>query len=60
MTARFDLGAYDRYRIEAAREELANAEQLDLRDDRAMARTIGRLAVALRQLLDVFDEEAAR
>ena len=58
--ARFDLSDRDRYRIDSAREELANAEQLDLRDDRAMARTIGRLQVALGQLLDVFDEEAGR
>lgn len=57
MTARFDLTDFDRYRIEAAREELARAERLDLSDDRAMARTIGRLEVALQHLLEVFDGE---
>ena len=51
-----DLSAHDRYRIEAARAELAAVDGLDLSDDRAMARTIGRLEVVLRQLLDVFDE----
>lgn len=56
MSARFDLTDYDRYRIESARRELAKAEQLDMGDDRAMARTIGRLEVALQQLLEVFDE----
>lgn len=53
--ARFDLNDHDRYRIEKAREELAAVKQLDLADDRAMARTIGRLEVALKQLLEVFD-----
>ncbi|MEV7034586.1 hypothetical protein AB0N99_30695 [Streptomyces sp. NPDC093272] len=56
MTGRFDLTEYDRYRIAAARRELAKAEQLDMSDDRAMARTIGRLEVALQQLLEVFGE----
>ena len=55
--ARMDLNDYDRYRIAQAREALAKAEQLDMSDDRAMARTIGRLEVALSQLLDVIDEE---
>jgi hypothetical protein len=54
--ARFELTGHDRYRIEKAREELAAAEQLDLSDDRAMARTIGRLEVALKQLLEILDE----
>lgn len=54
--ARFDLTDHDRYRIEKAREELAAAGRLDLSDDRAMARTIGRLEVALRQLLEMLDE----
>lgn len=51
-----NLTDHDRYRIEAARTELAAAGRLDLSDDRAMARTIGRLEVALQQLLEVFDE----
>lgn len=53
--ARFELTGHDRYRVERAREELARAAELDLSDDRAMARTIGRLEVALKQLLEVFD-----
>jgi hypothetical protein len=55
--ARFDLSDHDHYRIRVAREELARAKRLDLADDRAMARAIGRLEVALGQLLEVFDED---
>lgn len=54
--ARFEMTGHDRYRIEKAREELAAAERLDLSDDRAMARTIGRLKVALKQLLEMLEE----
>ncbi|MET8947445.1 hypothetical protein ABZX30_28850 [Streptomyces sp. NPDC004542] len=57
--SRFELTGHDRYRIEAARRDLAAAERLDMSDDRAMARTIGRLEVALRQLLEMVDETAA-
>jgi hypothetical protein len=56
------LDGTDRYRIAQAREALAKAEQLDMSDDRAMARTIGRLEVTLSQLLEVIDsltEEAS-
>jgi hypothetical protein len=55
--ARFDLTEHDRYRIEAARKELATP--VDLADDRAMARRIGRLEVALQQLLEMLDEDGA-
>ncbi|WP_045563002.1 hypothetical protein [Streptomyces sp. FxanaA7] len=54
--ARFELTDHDRYRIEAARRELANAQQLDMSDDRAMARRIGRLEVVLQQLLEMLAE----
>jgi hypothetical protein len=57
--ARFDLNDHDRYRIEAARRDLAAGKQLDLSDAQAMARRIGRLEVALQQLLEVFDEDGA-
>ncbi|MFJ9740846.1 hypothetical protein [Streptomyces sp. NPDC101166] len=53
---RFELNQSDRCRIDAARHELVNAQQLDMSDDRAMARTIGRLEVALQQLLEMFGE----
>jgi hypothetical protein len=56
------LDDHDRYRIAQARDALAKAQQLDMSDDRAMARTIGLLEVALSQLLDVIDaltEEAS-
>jgi hypothetical protein len=53
---RIDLTDHDRYRIEAARRELAAVEQLDMADDRAMARMIGRLEVVLQQLLEMLDE----
>ncbi|MFD5566623.1 hypothetical protein [Streptomyces cadmiisoli] len=55
--ARFEMTGHDRYRVEKAREELARAGDLDLADDRAMARTIGRLEVALQLLLDMLDED---
>ncbi|WP_330347514.1 hypothetical protein [Streptomyces sp. NBC_00582] len=55
--ARFQMNDHDRYRIEAARRELATAKELDMGDDEAMARTIGRLEVALAQLLEMLDEE---
>jgi len=57
--ARFDLADFDRYRIDAARKALAAAEELDMADDRAMARIIGHLEVALAHLLEVFDEGEA-
>jgi hypothetical protein len=56
------LNDHDRYRIAQAREALAKAEQLDMSDDRALCRMLGRLEVALSQLLDVIDalaEEAS-
>ena len=54
---RFDLTDHDRYRIEQAREALAAAKQLDMGDDRAMARMIGRLETVLKQLLDMLGED---
>jgi len=54
-----DLTDHDRYRIEKAREYLVASEQLNLSDDRAMARMLGRLEVAVRQLLEMLDEGGA-
>ncbi|MEV6398141.1 hypothetical protein AB0M39_25785 [Streptomyces sp. NPDC051907] len=51
------LNDHDRYRIGQAREALAAAAVVDLSDDRALCRMLGRLEVALSQLLDVIDEE---
>lgn len=45
-----------RHVVEQARKTLADLEQLDLRDDRAMARMLGRLEVAVKQLLDLIDD----
>ncbi|WP_406418365.1 hypothetical protein [Streptomyces sp. NBC_01614] len=55
--ARFEMTGHDRYRIDKAREELAKAAELDMSDDRAMARTMGRLELALQQLLEMLDED---
>ncbi|MDR3083110.1 MAG: hypothetical protein LBV60_19690 [Streptomyces sp.] len=55
--ARFALTGHDLYLIEKAREELAAG--VDLSDDRAMARKIGRLEVALQQLLEMLDADGA-
>ncbi|MEH0553407.1 hypothetical protein [Streptomyces sp. B21-101] len=52
--SRFDLAGHDEYRVRKAREELAAAP--DMSDDRPMARKIGRLEVALQQLLEMLDE----
>lgn len=56
---RFELTNSDRYLVGQAREALAQAVHLDLGDDRAMARTIGRLETVLKQLLDMLDEDEA-
>jgi hypothetical protein len=54
--SRFDLTDHDRYRIEQARKELAALDSLDMGDDRAVARALGRLEVALQQLVEMVDE----
>lgn len=53
---RFELDNFDRWRVAQAREALAASEQLDMGDDRAMARMLGRLEVVLRSLLEMVDE----
>jgi hypothetical protein len=58
--ARFDLTPLDRCHIANARKELAAVETLDLRDTRAMARTIGRLEAALAQLVAMVDAGAGK
>lgn len=50
-----ELDSYRRRQVEKAREELAAVERLDMSDDRAMARTIGRLEVALSQMLEIVE-----
>lgn len=56
---RFEMTEHDRYRVAKAREALAATESLNLLDERAMARTIGRLEVALQQLVEMADEAGA-
>lgn len=51
-----DLTDHDRYRIAQARRDLAAARQLDKPGDQATAHMLGRLEVALEQLLEVFGE----
>ncbi|MFF6892159.1 hypothetical protein ACFY8Z_16150 [Streptomyces microflavus] len=55
MDGRFDLTAYDRTRILAARQALADAQSMSLLDASAMARTIGRLEVTVEQLVEMVD-----
>ncbi|MEW2189859.1 hypothetical protein [Streptomyces microflavus] len=53
--SRFDLAAYDRSRILAARQALADAQSMSLLDVSAMARMIGRLEVTVEQLVEMVD-----
>jgi predicted phosphohydrolase len=55
--ARFELNNFDRIGIRHARKALADAEQLDMSDDRAMARAIGRLQAAVEDLLEILEGE---
>ncbi|MEU3000470.1 hypothetical protein ABZ684_23365 [Streptomyces sp. NPDC006995] len=55
MNGRFDLTEYDRTRILAARQALADAQSMSLLDVSAMARMIGRLEVTVEQLIEVVD-----
>ncbi|MEU8521901.1 hypothetical protein [Streptomyces sp. NBC_01216] len=55
MDGRFDLTAYDRSRILAARQVLADAQSVSLLDGSAMARMIGRLEVTVEQLVEMVD-----
>ncbi|MGA5467585.1 hypothetical protein ACPCUK_01920 [Streptomyces arboris] len=55
MGGRFDLTEYDRSRILAARQALADAQSMSLLDVSAMARMIGRLEVTVEQLVEVVD-----
>ncbi|MFJ9686902.1 hypothetical protein ACIRRX_14630 [Streptomyces bacillaris] len=55
MSGRFDLTAYDRSRILAARQALADAQSMSLLDVSAMARMIGRLEVTVEQLVEMVD-----
>lgn len=52
---RFDLTAYDRSRILAARQALADAQSMSLLDVSAMARMIGRLEVTVEELVEMVD-----
>ncbi|MGA5468768.1 hypothetical protein ACPCUK_08040 [Streptomyces arboris] len=55
MGGRFDLTEYDRSRILAARQALADAQAVSLLDGSAMARMIGRLEVTVEQLVEMVD-----
>ncbi|MFC9479467.1 hypothetical protein ACN24M_30570 [Streptomyces microflavus] len=55
MGGRFDLTAYDRSRILAARQALADAQSMSLLDVSAMARMIGRLEVTVESLIEMVD-----
>ncbi|MCM1974305.1 hypothetical protein [Streptomyces sp. G1] len=52
---RFELTPLDRCHVENARKELVAARTLNLLDENAMARTIGRLEVALERLIEMVD-----
>lgn len=58
--SRFEPTRHDQYRIAQARAELDALETLDMGDDRAMARALGRLEVALQQLVEMVDEAVAK
>ncbi|MFJ3600368.1 hypothetical protein ACIPRU_28230 [Streptomyces sp. NPDC090126] len=55
MGGRFNLTDYDRTRILAARQALADAQSMSLLDASAMARMIGRLEVTVEQLVEMVD-----
>lgn len=57
--AGFELNAHDRYRISQAREALAAAKAIDWSDEQAGPRMVGRLQVAVENLLAVIDEHQA-
>ncbi|MEV0691894.1 hypothetical protein [Streptomyces sp. NPDC050388] len=55
---RFPLTPLDRCNVAAARQALAAAQTVDLLSETAMARTIGRLEVALERLIEMVDPAA--
>lgn len=57
--SRFEMNSHDRYRVKVAREALVAAKSLDMSDDRAMARMIGRLETVVSQLVEMVDEAVA-
>lgn len=57
--SRFEMTDHDRYRVKVAREALTAAESLDMGDDRAMARMLGRLETVVSQLVEMVDEAVA-
>ncbi|WP_433396958.1 hypothetical protein [Streptomyces sp. CA-146814] len=59
MGGRFDLTAYDRSVIVAARQALADARVMPLLDASAMARMIGRLEVTVERLVEMVDAPPA-
>ncbi|MFI0006158.1 hypothetical protein [Streptomyces globisporus] len=59
MGGRFDLTAYDRSVIVAARQALADARVVPLLDASAMARMIGRLEVTVERLVEMVDAPPA-
>jgi hypothetical protein len=55
--ARIELSDADRYRIEQARKVLA--EPRDFSNGQAVSHRLGRVEVALEELLQIFGDEAA-
>ncbi|WP_018566355.1 hypothetical protein [Streptomyces sp. PsTaAH-124] len=55
-----DLSRFERCRVAAARETLAAALDVDLLDGSAMARIIGRLETALRDLVHLVDGDGGQ
>ncbi|MFJ2209050.1 hypothetical protein [Streptomyces microflavus] len=53
--SRFDLTAYDRSRILAARQALADAQSMSLPDVSVMARMVGRLEATVESLIEMVD-----
>ncbi|MEU5092120.1 hypothetical protein [Streptomyces sp. NPDC021356] len=57
---RFALSRFERYRVAAARETLAAAQDVDLLDGTAMARIIGQLETSLRDLVDLVEGDGGQ
>ncbi|GGM06019.1 hypothetical protein GCM10010099_22740 [Streptomyces cinereus] len=57
--ARFALTGYDRISVSQARETLVEAERLDMADQMAVARMVGKLEAAVKSLLAVLEGDGA-
>lgn len=56
---RFDLTPSERSSVELAREALADAQDLDMRDHREVVRTLGRMEAVAVSLLRILDSDGA-